>query len=198
MNNPYATPDAVLSQPAAGDATYDPKFFAIHGRIGRLRYLAYNFIAMFLLTFVVGILAAVMIPIIAGSRNGGAAGMAVMVIIYLPTLFASLVITKRRFNDLNHSGWWSLLMFVPLVNLIAWLYLVFGSGTDGPNNYGLPPAKNSALLWIAALLVPIAFVGILAAVALPAYQKYVMRAKAAAAMQEQMQQQMQQAQPEQQ
>ena len=38
--NPYSAPDADLGGHA--QETYDPKFLAVSGRIGRLRYLAYS------------------------------------------------------------------------------------------------------------------------------------------------------------
>ncbi len=184
MNNPYASPDAVLSEPATGNAPYQPKFFSVHGRIGRLRYLAYSFTAMFVLSFAIGALAGVLMPALSGGKAGDGAGLIVLALINIPLVAIGIIITKRRFNDLDLSGWWSLLMFVPLINLIAWLYLMFGSGTEGPNRFGPPPSKNSVLVMIGGLMLPIVFVvGILAAIAIPAYQQYVQRANAAAAQQ---------------
>jgi hypothetical protein len=64
-------------------------------------------------------------------------------------------------------------MIVPLVNLI---FLVM-PGTDGPNRFGGRTPPNSAGVLIAAWLVPLLFVGgILAAIAIPAYQDYQKRA----------------------
>ncbi|HCY64883.1 MAG TPA: hypothetical protein DHV59_19100 [Oxalobacteraceae bacterium] len=79
-------------------------------------------------------------------------------------------------------------MLVPLVNLILALYMIFGAGTPAENRFGPRPAKNSRAVVICGLLLPalIAVIGILAAIAIPAYQDYVVRAKAA---------QMQQARP---
>jgi uncharacterized membrane protein YhaH (DUF805 family) len=180
LNNPYAAPDATLSEVVSQDGTYEPKVFSLHGRIGRLRYLAYSWGVMFVLTFAAGFIVAALAPAlgIGATIVGG--------LLYVVGIVGSLVMTKRRLNDLDHSGWLSLLMLVPLVNFIFGLYLIFGRGTEGANRYGLPPTKNSALLVIAGLLLPIiCVVGILAAVAIPAYQQYTLRAKAAAAQQHQ-------------
>ena len=76
----------------------------------------------------------------------------------------------------NTSGWLSLLMMVPLVNLIFW----FIPGSDGPNRYGPPTPPNGAAVIVGAIAVPvvlIGFVGILAAVAIPAYGDYTHRAR---------------------
>lgn len=180
MNNPYATPDAVLSEPVANSATYEPKIFSIHGRIGRLRYLAYTFSATFILTFVLGILAAVLLPVLVGEHGGRSVGdlIVVAVLFYIPSILVLSIMMKRRLNDLNRAGWWGLLMLVPFVNAIFSLYLIFGAGTKGPNSYGLPPAKNSILVVIGAVFVPVV-IGILTAIAISAYQQYVQRAKAA-------------------
>lgn len=186
MKNPYATPEAILSEPLLGSATYEPKLFSIHGRIGRLRYLAYTFSTIFILSFGLGILVTILTPVLFGGLRGAAGGMIAMGLYTVPPVLISLIMTKRRLNDLDHAGWWSLLALVPFVNFILGLYLTFRAGTKGPNRYGLSPGKNSTLVVIGAMGLPIiAAVGILAAVALPAYQQYQQRAKAAQILQQQ-------------
>ena len=41
MSNPYSMPQSELREPASNE-TYQPKFFALSGRIGRVRYLGYS------------------------------------------------------------------------------------------------------------------------------------------------------------
>ena len=64
-------------------------------------------------------------------------------LIGVPILIAACVgsymISIRRLHDLNKSGWWVLLYFVPYVNLVFGLYLLFKSGTPGYNRYGEDP-----------------------------------------------------------
>ena len=45
----------------------------------------------------------------------------------------------RRLHDLNRSGWWALIMLIPLVNLLFAVYVIFFKGTKGPNKYGPDP-----------------------------------------------------------
>ena len=88
----------------------------------------------------------------------------------------SYTLSIRRAHDFHKSGWWALLSLIPLVNLI----FVFIPGTDGENRYGnkTPPNKGGAAILIVTVLF-VAIMGILAAIAIPAYQQYVNRAKAA-------------------
>lgn len=188
MNNIYAPPDALLSGLGTEIGTYEPTVFAVNGRIGRLRYLAYSFTTAFILSVVLGIVGG---NAVSGLFSGGEVNVGSMIVIgllYLAIIVTSLIIARRRLNDLNRSGWWLLLLLVPFINVIMGFYLAFGAGTQGANRFGPPPAKNSKLVVIGALVTPAIFVvGVLAAVAIPAYQQYVQRAKAVEAQQTEVQ-----------
>lgn len=175
MSNPYAAPDAALNGATSdGDETYEPQVFSVDGRIGRLRFLAYTNALAFAVGIIFGVLEVAFHEM----------SSIIKFLMYIPLLFISFVMAKRRLNDLNRGGGLSALLVIPLVNFIFWLYLAFAPGTPGPNEYGPKPAANSTLVVIGGLLLPFVFVlGILAAIALPAYQTYAMKAKAAAAHQ---------------
>ncbi len=62
-------------------------------------------------------------------------------------LFLSLILFiwslhVRRFHDKNMTGWTSIALFIPLVNIIFELMLFFGEGTNGKNQYGEKPNKT--------------------------------------------------------
>ena len=174
MSNPYNAPAADLSYQSGSDETYEPVVWAINGRIGRLRYLSYSLLQMLIVIPIFGVLMAVL------AAMGTKVMMAGMVIAYIPLLAVGFILAKRRFNDMNHSGWLSLLQLIPLVGLFIWLWLVFGAGDKESNDYGQPPGPNTTPVIIGACIFPALFViGILAAIALPAYQDYVNKAKAA-------------------
>lgn len=44
---------------------------------------------------------------------------------------------KKRLHDINLSGWMILLLFIPVVNIIMGLIIVFFPGKDGINKYGI-------------------------------------------------------------
>ena len=56
-------------------------------------------------------------------------------------MWFSLAQGVKRLHDLDKSGWLILLMFVPIVNALFGLYMLFADGTVGPNQYGEDP-KN--------------------------------------------------------
>ena len=46
----------------------------------------------------------------------------------------------KRFHDMDKSGWFSLLMLIPFINLAVGLFwLGFVKGADGANSYGEDP-----------------------------------------------------------
>ncbi len=174
MEQAYAPPRASLEQ-EDNNATYQPRMWALHGRIGRVRYLVYSMVVSWILMFVLGIFSAIMLPIM--TRSGTSGGV-IIALIYLPLFAVGFVYTRRRLHDLGKNAWLSLLILVPVINLFFGLYLLFAPGDPVANDYGPKPAAGSVIFMIAAVIVPILFIFILAAIALPAYQDYTIRAKA--------------------
>ncbi len=172
--NPYQTPESTVE--VADDSEYQPSFFAASGRIGRLRYLAYG-TGLNLLVYAV-MFAVMGSAAVTGSPEAFAGiGGVVAFLLYLMLFVFSVIFVKRRLNDLDKSGWFFLLFFIPVVNLIMLIYLVFFRGSEGSNRFGPRPTKNPIGVKILGLLLPILFIfGILAAIAIPAYQGYVERA----------------------
>jgi uncharacterized membrane protein YhaH (DUF805 family) len=64
-------------------------------------------------------------------------------ILILITLWPSLAIYAKRWHDRDKSGWWSLILFVPLIGAI-WLLVECGflRGTEGPNRFGENPIQE--------------------------------------------------------
>lgn len=139
LTNPYSAPGADLSLPGAIDETYQPRLFALHGRIGRVRYVAYlmggTLLAM-LAAF------ALLIPIGVASNNSVLPTF-VPLLSSIAMMAVAFVLAIRRLHDINLSGWLSILMLVPIINLGLGLWLLFGAGTKGPNQYGNAPGKNT-------------------------------------------------------
>lgn len=52
-----------------------------------------------------------------------------------------LAVGSRRLHDTYRSGWWQLLMLIPLLGNIALIVLWCMPGDDGANRYGAGPAQ---------------------------------------------------------
>lgn len=173
MTNPYQAPTGDLTMES--DEPGVIKFFSPSCRIGRLRYLTHSMLITLAIYVVILPLALLMVSlpdmaIVIGVLLGLA---------YLAVLVAFVIIAIQRLHDLNQSGWLTLLLLVPLANLCLAIYLWFWPGSEGRNNYGGHPPANRWWHWVLGLSLPALFIiGILAAIALPAYQDYVERAQA--------------------
>lgn len=63
-------------------------------------------------------------------------------IVSLVALWISLALAVKRFHDRNKSGWWILIVFVPVIGGL-WYFIECGflQGTVGPNSYGSDPLQ---------------------------------------------------------
>jgi len=63
-------------------------------------------------------------------------------IIGLGLLLPIIAVSVRRLHDIDRSGWWMLLNFVPLIGWIVLLVWASTRGTVGPNHYGADPLNG--------------------------------------------------------
>jgi uncharacterized membrane protein YhaH (DUF805 family) len=164
--NPYTPPRATVADiNSAPEEFQEVRIFSASGRIGRLRYLAYGMAAglVYLALIVVAVLA--LGP--SGMMGVGVAG-------YIALIVMNVFWGIQRAHDMGWSGWMVFLWLVPLAALV-WL---FKAGTHGSNEYGAPPPPNTTMVKVMGIgfFVMIPLLGILAALAIPAYQDYLQRA----------------------
>lgn len=177
VQSPYATPQAPVGEalPEYGELQY----FTVQGRIGRVRYLGWSMGMILALIPAFALFAAL-------TAVSHTLGGLVLIAACVGMAVISIFFGVQRLHDIGWSGWLWLLNFVPVVGSVMALLMLLVPGTVGANRYGPPPPPNSrgvvALAW-ASILVPI--FGILAAIAIPAYQGYLTRAQEAAYSQDQ-------------
>jgi uncharacterized membrane protein YhaH (DUF805 family) len=146
-----------------------PVFFHMSGRIGRLRMVVYT--AGYNMLFAA---LTVVVVTVLGGADGPTPLLAVVGAV--GAVFVLLLPMWRRLHDLDRSGWWAVLMFVPLINLLLLLYLLLMPGNNDVNGHGAPPTSNSLAIkcfagLIILLTVVLPFMGV-AGVFGDAYQDY--------------------------
>jgi uncharacterized membrane protein YhaH (DUF805 family) len=57
----------------------------------------------------------------------------------LAILLPSIAIGVRRLHDIDRSGWWLLLNFIPLIGAIVLIIWFCSRGTEGANRFGPDP-----------------------------------------------------------
>jgi uncharacterized membrane protein YhaH (DUF805 family) len=106
-------------------------YVGFSGRAGRREYWMF-FLVYILIYFGLAILTAIM-------PNMLAKLLGLVTVVFAVGLFIpSVAVGVRRLHDTDHSGWWMLLMIVPLAGLYI-LYLLIIEGTNGANRFGESP-----------------------------------------------------------
>jgi uncharacterized membrane protein YhaH (DUF805 family) len=176
--NPYRTPAAPVADQGPEQFS-DVRVFSAAGRLGRVRYIGYS-VGLTLVFYAIIALGAGL----GAALDVGLLGAVIAVAGAVGMLIVGVLLTIQRCHDFDVSGWLSLLLIVPLAPLLFWII----PGTNGPNRFGNPTPPNSTGVVVLALILPILFfVGIIAAIAIPAYQGYAERARMAEEFREQSQ-----------
>jgi len=168
--NRFAPPGAQVADVVEQGVGVQPvRLWPPNGRIGRLRLLAYS-AALYLVFIIVS----AVLGGIAGASRSPTTAVVLGIVAFIVYVVAGMVLLIQRSHDMNLSGWWSLAAFIPLVGLV-WLAK---GGTPGVNRWGAPPPPNGWAVRIIGLIFPVVLVvGIVAAIALPAYVDYTKRAQ---------------------
>ena len=111
------------------------KYVGFSGRARRSEYWYFALFA-FLVSCGAGILDA---AIFQGEKS--AFGSLASLAFFLPTLAASV----RRLHDTDRSGWWYLIVLVPIVGFILLIVWFSNRGTVGTNRFGPDPVQQIEL-----------------------------------------------------
>ncbi len=64
----------------------------------------------------------------------------VLFVFFVVATWITVAVAVKRYHDRNKSGWWVLIVFVPVIGGLWYLIECgFLRGTTGPNNYGPDP-----------------------------------------------------------
>ena len=65
---------------------------------------------------------------------GGPLSLTTSMVLLLPNLSVSV----RRLHDIDRSGWWILILLIPIIGALVLLYWMTRTGTDSANRFGVP------------------------------------------------------------
>ncbi|MEC6825298.1 DUF805 domain-containing protein [Photobacterium piscicola] len=57
---------------------------------------------------------------------------------FIPTV----AVTVRRLHDQDRTGWWALIMLIPIVGILVLLYFMVQNSVEGSNRFGSNPKQN--------------------------------------------------------
>lgn len=103
--------------------------FSFYGRISRLEYGLSSIVNLFY-NLIISIL------VIADSS---------FYIFYLPAFIFIFAQSCKRFHDMNQSGFRSLLLLIPFINLVFFFILLCWDGDSYENDYGEDPKGRNTL-----------------------------------------------------
>lgn len=167
-SSPYSPPQSSIAEEMPEYS--ELKVLTTNGRIGRLRYLAWS------LSLILALTAAVILVAI-GYALTPAIGYLLGAVALAGAMIVGVQIGVQRLHDIGWSGWLYLLILVPYLGSVFSLVIMAWPGSAGSNRFGAPaPENTTAVKILAGLWILVPLLGILAAVALPAYQDYLQRA----------------------
>jgi len=91
---------------------------------GRARRSEYWWFALF--SFIIALILNFIGPVLGGIWS-------------LVALLPSLAVGARRLHDIDRSGWWLLIGFIPLIGLIVLIVFFVKPGQTGANRFGANP-----------------------------------------------------------
>ncbi|WP_419907508.1 DUF805 domain-containing protein [Hoeflea sp.] len=112
------------------------KYFDFSGRATRPEFwwwILFVFILSLVLQLVDG---AVIAPVLGFAAFSPDAGNPLSLISSLALLIPGLAVSVRRLHDISRSGWWILIVLVPIIGLLVLIYWHVQPSAEGSNAYG--------------------------------------------------------------
>ena len=107
--------------------------FSMTGRLNRVGYI------LFLIGVVLGFyLLAFFYGYNYGSPDISIISRFLVILLTLGQIYVLACLIIKRLHDMDLSGWFYWLLYIPLINIILVVVLLFIPGDQGPNRYGDP------------------------------------------------------------
>jgi uncharacterized membrane protein YhaH (DUF805 family) len=121
--------------------------FSVQGRANRAKFwlvaLGIVVVEVILFAVILGGAALSGDPEQIAAAMGPVASVVILVFVVIAT-WISIAVAVKRYHDRNKSGWWVLIVFVPVIGGLWYLIECgFLRGTPGPNTYGPDPLASA-------------------------------------------------------
>ncbi|MBO6183503.1 MAG: DUF805 domain-containing protein [Chryseobacterium sp.] len=98
---------------------------------------------MYLLFNMIFLIVATILDNVLGLKFNSESPYGFIYLIYSIAVFIpGLAVFVRRMHDIDKSGWWFFIAFIPIVGAIWLIILCAIEGTPGTNEYGVNPKEN--------------------------------------------------------
>ncbi len=111
------------------------KYAVFDGRARRSEYW-YFFLFNFIVGFVLGLVDIGLTAVLGMGFLSGLYGLAV----FIP----GIAVSARRLHDINRSGWWLLIAFIPVIGALVLLFFMVQDSMPGKNQFGDNPKETAA------------------------------------------------------
>jgi Predicted membrane protein len=109
------------------------KYAQFDGRARRKEYWMFALINL-VVSFAIGLIGGMV-----GLKPNGVGVNMIAGIYFLAVLIPSIAVGIRRLHDTGRSGWWTLIVFVPLIGALALLVFAVQDSEPGTNAWGPNP-----------------------------------------------------------
>jgi len=117
------------------DFDYKQFYLSAQGRVSRKQW----WLRLVLPVFVIGVVLT-LVDVALGTYSAESGGGVLSGLFALAVFIPSILVDIKRWHDRDKSGWWMLILLVPIIGAIWFLIeLGFLAGTPGPNRFGAPP-----------------------------------------------------------
>ncbi|MGC6522024.1 MAG: DUF805 domain-containing protein [Candidatus Micropelagos thuwalensis] len=114
------------------------RYFDFQGRSSRSEYW-WSFLVLTILNILFGISYEILDP--------SSASYILVLLFNLCLIIPSFAVAIRRLHDIDRSGWWYFIAFIPLIGLIVLIYWFVKKGDEGINRFGdhyvFEPSENT-------------------------------------------------------
>lgn len=115
------------------------KYATFSGRAPRSEFWWF-FLFVFLCNAILGVIDSALF----GTAPDGAPVSILGAVFSLAVLLPNIAVGVRRLHDRDMSGWWLLLVLIPVLGALILLFFFVQRGTEGPNRFGADPTPGAS------------------------------------------------------